>query len=222
MTGKRPCHDRPRGPNGRRWQPMRRPWPACTCASCSRPTRTASTASRSSFEGLLLDYSKHRITAETMRLLLDARPRAPTSRAGATRMFGGEKINDTEGRAVLHVALRNRANTPIRVDGEDVMPAVNAVLDADADVLATRCASGAWRGHTGQQITDVVNIGIGGSDLGPLMVCTALRALRPRRAAGAFRLQRRRRPSLATRSRASIRRARCSSSRPRPSPPRRP
>jgi glucose-6-phosphate isomerase len=89
-------------------------------------------------------------------------------------MFSGQKINTTEGRAVLHVALRNRANRPIVVDGEDVMPAVNAVL-AKMRPFTEAVRSGAWRGYPGQAITDVVNIGIGGSDLGPKMVAAALK-----------------------------------------------
>ena len=88
-------------------------------------------------------------------------------------MFSGERINWTENRAVLHVALRNRANTPIRVDGEDVMPAINAVLDR-MQAFSEAVRSGEWKGATGKKITDVVNIGIGGSDLGPVMICTAL------------------------------------------------
>jgi len=122
---------------------------------------------------LLLDYSKNRITDETMRLLFEL-ARATDVEGWRDRMFAGEKINVTEDRAVLHVALRNRSNRPIRVDGEDVMPAVNAVLGRMRD-FSERVRSGAWRGHTGEAITDVVNIGIGGSDLGPYMVCEALK-----------------------------------------------
>lgn len=125
------------------------------------------------FDDLLLDYSKNRITRETFALLLDlARERDVPG--WAERMFSGEKINCTEHRAVLHIALRNRRNTPILVDGEDVMPGVNAVLDKMRG-FTQRVRSGAWKGYTGQTITDVVNIGIGGSDLGPLMVCEALK-----------------------------------------------
>ena len=122
---------------------------------------------------LLLDYSKNRVTEETMRLLfgLARQAQVPEWRE---RMFGGEKINGTEDRAVLHVALRNRGNRPILVDGQDVMPEVNAVL-ARMRTFTEALRSGAWKGHTGQTITDVVNIGIGGSDLGPTMVCEALR-----------------------------------------------
>ena len=125
-------------------------------------------------DGLLLDYSKHRITAETLALLLDL-ARAADVEGWRARMFAGDRINSTENRAVLHTALRNRSGTPVRADGEDVMPAVNAVLERMRG-FADQVRNGGWRGHTGQTITDVVNIGIGGSDLGPLMVCTALRA----------------------------------------------
>ncbi|CAN5814763.1 glucose-6-phosphate isomerase [soil metagenome] len=126
---------------------------------------------------LLLDYSKHRATGETMALLhaLAKQARVP---AMAKRMFGGEAINFTEGRAVLHTALRNRSNTPVMVDGRDVMPDVNRVLAHMkrfcAEVRGEPGQKPEWRGYTGKTITDVVNIGIGGSDLGPVMVCAAL------------------------------------------------
>jgi glucose-6-phosphate isomerase len=125
-------------------------------------------------EDLLLDYSKNRITAETMKLLRDLARQADIP-GWAKRMFAGEKINITEDRAVLHVALRNRSNTPILVDGKDVMPDVNDVLNRMKGFVE-RVRSGAWKGHTGKPITDIVNIGIGGSDLGPVMVCEALKA----------------------------------------------
>ena len=125
------------------------------------------------FEDLLLDYSKNRVTIETMRLLLDLATQADLS-GWIARMFAGEKINATENRAVLHIALRNRSNRPIVVDGQDVMPEVNAVLDHMRD-FSQAVRSGAWRGYTGQRMTDVVNIGIGGSDLGPVMVTEALK-----------------------------------------------
>ncbi|WP_038043112.1 glucose-6-phosphate isomerase [Thioalkalivibrio sulfidiphilus] len=125
------------------------------------------------FEDILLDYAKNRITAETLELLLDL-ARECDVEGWRARMFGGEKINVTEDRAVLHVALRNRANRPILVDGEDVMPEVNAVL-ARMAAFTERVRSGAWTGYTGKPIRHVVNIGIGGSDLGPVMVCEALR-----------------------------------------------
>ena len=121
---------------------------------------------------ILFDYSKNRVTEETMSLLFDlARQAGVEARRDA--MFSGEKINRTEDRAVLHVALRNRANRPILVDGADVMPEVNRVLAQMRDFCA-RIHSGAWKGYTGKKITDVVNIGIGGSDLGPQMASLAL------------------------------------------------
>ncbi|MDY0001810.1 MAG: glucose-6-phosphate isomerase [Polyangia bacterium] len=122
---------------------------------------------------LLFDYSKHRVNDETLRLLLALAEHAGVGR-GIQAMFAGERLNGTEGRAVLHVALRNRANRPILVDGLDVMPGVNAVL-AKMRAFTDRLRSGAHKGHTGARITDVVNIGIGGSDLGPVMVSEALR-----------------------------------------------
>lgn len=125
---------------------------------------------------LLLDYSKNRITAETLSLLLQLAEAADVA-GWRERMFHGERINTTEGRAVLHTALRNRANTPVMVDGADVMPAVNAVL-AHMGEFAEAVRSGQWVGYSGKAITDVVNIGIGGSDLGPHMVYQALKAYR--------------------------------------------
>ena len=125
------------------------------------------------FEDILLDYSKNLVTAETLTLLRALAAAADV--AGWTgKMFAGEKINLTERRAVLHVALRNRSGRPILVDGTDVMPGVGAVLSQMAE-FSEAVRSGAWRGHTGKPITDFVNIGIGGSDLGPLMVCEALK-----------------------------------------------
>jgi glucose-6-phosphate isomerase len=123
--------------------------------------------------GILLDYSKNRITAETMSLLFALAEQADL-RGWISRMFSGAKINFTEDRAVLHVALRNRSNRPIVVDGKDVMPEVNASL-AHMRKFSEAVRSGEWRGHGGQRITDVVNIGIGGSDLGPVMVTEALK-----------------------------------------------
>ena len=122
---------------------------------------------------LLLDYSKHRVTVETMTLLFDLARQARVFE-WRDKMFAGEKINRTEDRAVLHVALRNRSSAPILVDGKDVMPEVNAVL-AKMRAFTDSVRSGAWRGHTGSRITDVVNIGIGGSDLGPAMASLALK-----------------------------------------------
>ncbi len=123
-------------------------------------------------DDLLVDFSKGRVTAETMALLFDL-ARTIDVEAWRDAMFAGDKINVTEGRAVLHVALRNRANDPIEVDGQDVMPEVNAVLDKMRG-FSERVRNGDWTGHTGKAITDIVNIGIGGSDLGPYMVCEAL------------------------------------------------
>ena len=124
--------------------------------------------------GVFLDYSKHRTTDETLKLLF-ALARQADVEGWRDKMFAGEKINGTEGRAVLHVALRNRSNRPILVDGKDVMPEVNAVL-AKMRTFSDRIRNGEWKGHTGKTITHIVNIGIGGSDLGPVMVTEALKA----------------------------------------------
>ncbi len=123
--------------------------------------------------GIFVDYSKNRVNAETMKLLV-ALANAVDLRQAIDDMFAGRKINETENRAVLHVALRNRSNTPIKVDGKDVMPEVNAVLDKMAG-FSRRVRTGEWKGHTGKPIRNVVNIGIGGSDLGPVMAYEALK-----------------------------------------------
>jgi glucose-6-phosphate isomerase len=123
--------------------------------------------------GIFLDYSKHRITDETMKLLFDLARQVEVER-WRDRMFAGERINFTENRPVLHVALRNRSDRPILVDGKDVMPDVRAVLEKMRR-FTERVRSGEWTGWTGKSITHVVNIGIGGSDLGPVMVTEALR-----------------------------------------------
>ena len=123
--------------------------------------------------GLFLDYSKNRVTDETLRLLVALAEDAGLA-ARRDAMFRGEKINITEKRAVLHVALRAARGSSIVVDGENVVPAVHAVLDKMAD-FANRVRSGAWKGHTGKRIRNIVNIGIGGSDLGPVMAYDALR-----------------------------------------------
>jgi glucose-6-phosphate isomerase len=123
--------------------------------------------------GLYLDYSKHRITDETLTLLLQLAEESAL-RARIDAMFRGEKINVTEQRAVLHVALRAPKGASILVDGEDVVPQVHAVLDKMAD-FSTRVRSGAWTGYTGKPIRNVINIGIGGSDLGPVMAYEALK-----------------------------------------------
>ncbi len=123
--------------------------------------------------GLYFDYSKHRVTEETLRLLVQlAEERGLCERIDA--MFRGEKINVTENRAVLHVALRAPRNAHIYVDGEDVVPEVHAVLDRMSE-FSRRVRSGEWKGFTGKRIRNVVNIGIGGSDLGPVMAYEALR-----------------------------------------------
>lgn len=124
------------------------------------------------FEDILFDYSKNRITSETLELLLKLADQAGLKSA-IEEMFTGGKINVTEHRSVLHTALRNRSNEPVYVDGEDVMPKINAVL-AKMKSFSQKVRSGNWKGYTGKVITDVVNIGIGGSDLGPLMVTEAL------------------------------------------------
>jgi glucose-6-phosphate isomerase len=125
------------------------------------------------FEDVLVDYSKNRITEETSNLLLELATETGVPEA-IEAMFSGSRINETEDRAVLHVALRNRSNTPIKVDGKDVMPTVNAVLDK-MKAFSEKLLSGQWKGYTSRPITDIVNIGIGGSDLGPVMVTEALR-----------------------------------------------
>jgi glucose-6-phosphate isomerase len=123
--------------------------------------------------GILLDYSKNRITDETLKLLIQLAEESGL-RARIDAMFSGEKINITENRAVLHVALRAPKGESIFVDGEDVVPGVHAVLDKMA-AFADRVRSGAWKGHTGKRIRNVINIGIGGSDLGPVMAYEALK-----------------------------------------------
>jgi len=124
-------------------------------------------------DDMLFDFSKNRINDETLPLLMQLAREAQLEN-WRDRMFAGEKINITENRAVLHTALRNRSNRPVLVDGVDVMPEVNAVLAQMRD-FSEKVRSGAWLGYTGKRITDVVNIGIGGSDLGPVMVCDALK-----------------------------------------------
>ncbi len=124
------------------------------------------------FNGILFDYSKNRVNEETLTLLRDLAAESGLEHA-IEAMFTGAKINTTEGRAVLHTALRNRSNRPVLVDGADVMPEVNRVLNHMRS-FSERVRSGEWTGYTGKRITDVVNIGIGGSDLGPKMVVRAL------------------------------------------------
>jgi len=123
--------------------------------------------------GLYLDYSKNRITDETIKLLLQLAEESGL-RERIRAMFAGEKINLTEKRAVLHVALRAPRGASIVVDGENVVPQVHAVLDKMAD-FSNRVRSGVWKGHTGKRIRNVINVGIGGSDLGPVMAYEALK-----------------------------------------------
>src|SRR5256886_229320 len=123
--------------------------------------------------GIYLDYSKNRITDETVRLLCRLAEECGL-RERIDAMFQGDKINVTENRAVLHVALRAPRGTSIVVDGKDVVPAIHAVHDAMTD-FSNRVRSGAWKGHTGKRIRNVINIGIGGSDLGPVMAYEALK-----------------------------------------------
>lgn len=130
------------------------------------------------FEDILVDYSKNRITDETMALLVQLAKECKLDEAIKV-MFSGEKINETEGREVLHIALRNQSNTPIFADGKDVMPEVNTVL-AKMEKFSNAIISGEWKGYTGKEITDIVNIGIGGSDLGPVMVTEALKHYKTR------------------------------------------
>ncbi|QSE75151.1 glucose-6-phosphate isomerase [Aeromonas media] len=122
---------------------------------------------------ILVDYSKNLITEETLKLLIDL-AKETDLRSAIDAMFNGDKINMTEGRSVLHVALRNRSDRPIEVDGKDVMPEVKAVL-AKMKGFCEKIISGEWKGYTGKAIQHVVNIGIGGSDLGPVMITEALR-----------------------------------------------
>lgn len=130
------------------------------------------------FEDILLDYSKNRVNEETMALLIQLAKECQLFEA-ITAMFAGERINVTENRPVLHTALRNQSDQPVFVDGKDVMPAVKSVL-AHVKTFTEQILSGEWKGYTGKEITDVVNIGIGGSDLGPVMVTEALKAYKTR------------------------------------------
>jgi glucose-6-phosphate isomerase len=130
------------------------------------------------FEDILVDYSKNRVTDETLALLIQL-ARECRLKDAVEAMFNGEKINVTEGRQVLHTALRNQTNQPVLVDGKDVMPDVNAVLQ-QMKTFSEAVISGTWKGYTGKPITDVVNIGIGGSDLGPVMVTEALKPYKTR------------------------------------------
>ncbi len=124
------------------------------------------------FEDLLVDFSKHRITDETLKLLLKFAERCQLTEE-INRMFSGEKINLTEGRAVLHTALRNKPTSPIFVNGSDIMPKIGAVLDRMRN-FSNRIRNGEWQGYSGKPIRNIINIGIGGSDLGPKMITKAL------------------------------------------------
>ena len=157
------------------WQALQRHWDQMREARMSDlfaadPARVRSMTLAAA--GLYLDYSKNLMTPETLARLVELADAADL-KGWTQRMFSGEPINNTERRAVLHIALRNRSNRPILVDGEDVMPLVNGVLTR-MEAFVARVRSGEWTGHTGRRITDVVNIGIGGSNLGPKMVCAAL------------------------------------------------
>ena len=125
------------------------------------------------FEDILVDFSKNIITGETQKILTELANEVELKEA-IEAMFRGEKINRTENRSVLHIALRNRSNTPIMFEGQDVMPEVNGVLDQMKN-FSDSLNNGSWKGYSGKPITDIVNIGIGGSDLGPFMVTEALR-----------------------------------------------
>jgi glucose-6-phosphate isomerase len=130
------------------------------------------------FNDLLVDYSKNIITDETKKLLISLAHEIDL-KDSITKMFTGDKINETENRAVLHVALRNRENSPIYVDDQDVMPGINSVL-TEMKSFADSIISGDWKGYTGKKVTDIVNIGIGGSDLGPVMVTECLKPYAPK------------------------------------------
>jgi glucose-6-phosphate isomerase len=130
------------------------------------------------FEDILVDFSKNRIEDTTLALLIQLARECKLDEA-ITAMFSGDAINQTEGRPVLHIALRNQSNKAILVNGKDVMPEVNAVL-AKMEKFSTNIISGDWKGYTGKAITDIVNIGIGGSDLGPVMITEALKAYKTR------------------------------------------
>lgn len=125
------------------------------------------------FADILLDYSKNIVDEKTMGLLRELAEETKVKDA-VEKMFSGDRINETEGRPVLHTALRNRSNSPVYVDGDNIMPGVNKVL-AQMKAFSEKVTTGEWKGYTGRPVTDIVNIGIGGSDLGPVMVTEALR-----------------------------------------------
>ncbi len=166
--------------------------------------------------GLFLDYSKNRITAETLTLLGQLAEQSGLAER-TEAMFGGERINVSENRSVLHVALRMPRDRSLIVDGEDVVKQVHEVLDR-MSAFSERVRSGEWRGHTGRAIRNVVNIGIGGSDLGPVMAYEALRHYSKREHDLPLRLQRRLHRLRRGHARPRTPRRRCSSSPPRRSP----
>ena len=159
--------------HGRPSQITMRQCGACTCASLFADDPTRGERMTAEAAGVYLDYSKNRINDETLKLLIELAEQSGL-RARIDAMFRGEKINVTENRAVLHVALRAPKGASIVVDGKNVVPEVHAVLDKMAD-FANRVRSGQWKGHSGKRIRNVVNIGIGGSDLGPVMAYEALK-----------------------------------------------
>ncbi|MCP4622265.1 MAG: hypothetical protein GY850_01895 [bacterium] len=126
------------------------------------------------FKDILLDYSKNRITEETLQLLIDLADEIGLGDA-VHQMFEGAKINESENRAVLHTALRNRGNSPVEVDGKDVMPEINAVLDKMKE-FSNKVISGEWQGYGAQRISDIVNIGIGGSYMEEVMGTEAFKS----------------------------------------------
>lgn len=130
------------------------------------------------FQDILFDYSKNRINSETIKLLVELAEECGLKEA-IDKQFSGDLINETENRAVLHTALRNRENHPVLVNGKDIMPDVNAVLE-QMKAFTEKVISGEWKGFSGKEITDVVNIGIGGSDLGPVMITEALKHYKTR------------------------------------------
>ena len=166
--------------------------------------------------GLYLDYSKNRITDETLDLLLQLAEQSELERH-RDMMFAGDRINVSENRSVLHVALRMPKGTSLIVNGTDVVAEVHEVLDRMAD-FATKIRSGAWKGHTGKPIRNIINIGIGGSDLGPVMAYEALRHYTDRNLTFRF-VSNVDSTDFVRRPGTCRRRRRCSSSRPRPSAP---
>ena len=179
-------------PPGRPWRRTPAAWPDCTSASCSPATPGAASASPSRRPGLFLDYSKHRVTDETLACWSTWPRRRGLPRPASTPCSAARRSTSPRSRAVLHVALRAPRGAPILVDGQDVVPEVHAVLDRMADFADRRPRAAPGRGYTGKRIRNVVNIGIGGSDLGPVMAYEALRHYSDRAPHLPLRLQRRR------------------------------